>query len=250
MITACFALSRAEITAETCSGEACDAEGEDVQSLLMVQSAKKAAQVKKVEAEVDESFLSSCFEEMSGGLCYRSCADMGAFEPRISASSCGFQNSVNYIQRCTKQGKAVKGAGAAPGLNGRPRGKCFYPKPSDKTHIPPSMCTTECKIGAKTAGKPGTPKFCCADGKKPTVSVAADEITCSCPAPDSDGPFWSKTKNVMITTKKGQCDTKCSKAWSWKSLDGVKYCCTNKAKNMKLNSMFSIKDYKVNCQCS
>merc|ERR1712064_258050 len=58
-----------------------DEAGEDVQSLIMIKQQESRA--------TDEGAWLSCYEEENYGMCYRACADMDEFSPRISASNCG-----------------------------------------------------------------------------------------------------------------------------------------------------------------
>jgi len=132
----------------------------DEASLLMRGAATKAHDHAAAAAAADANATAKCNEIKFQGLCYRTCTDMGAMEPRRSSSNCGGVNDYNFIQRCNADGSSTVGSGSAPGLSGRPTGGpthgCFG---DDSASLPskkaPNMCTMDCKRGAPSTKAEG-----------------------------------------------------------------------------------------------
>jgi hypothetical protein len=239
VLAVCLVQSRAVEDQACVTG---DEAGEDVQSLIMVR--------KHESRSSDDGAWLGCYEEESYGMCYRACADMDEFSPRISASNCGYRENVSFIQRCNQWGQIEEGRGAAPGTEGRPRGRCFTKNAPNKPAPLPNMCTLDCPSGCVNSEIHGS-RFCCSDGKaKPFVSTTSGkDIVCSCPAPKPN-PLVPASKNVLLTYLPKPCNTGCQDAKVWKVLDGVTYCCPSKHDSMSLRrKFFTPKAYKVQCKC-
>merc|ERR1712064_258049 len=219
-----------------------DEAGEDVQSLIMIKQQESRA--------TDEGAWLSCYEEENYGMCYRACADMDEFSPRISASNCGYREDVSFIQRCNAWGGIETGRGAAPGTEGRPVGRCFDKHAPARPSPLPNMCTLDCLPDCLKSEFHDGSFYCCSDGKsKPFVNVSGKGITCSCPAPKSH-PAQPESRNVLETYWPKPCNTGCHDSKVWKVLDGVTYCCPEKQDKMHLRrKLFAPNAYKVECNC-
>jgi len=237
----------AEMASEDGSGDQGDAVEVESRKVELVEESNPVALVESAKG-ID---FEPCYEELNYGICYRACSNMGLFEPRISASNCGYREDVSYIQRCLSNGKVATGSGAAPGTGGRPSGQCFYPVGTGAPTPPPNMCTSECRAGSPSAQKEGTMRYCCADGASlPTLKSKGKILTCSCPAARNSPSWMNKGQDVLHTTKELECDTGCSTSKIWKTMDGVKYCCPSKQNNMALSPIFALKNYEVVCRCA
>jgi len=204
-------------------------------------------------AAADANGTAKCNEQKFQGLCYRTCTDMGAMEPRKSPSNCGGVNNYDFIQRCNADGSSSKGSGSAPGLSGRSAGGCFGDdskcKPSPKA---PNMCTTDCKRGAPSAKVEGcTKKFCCADGESEPQAVKKDKnLICSCPLGKKPPmPWLPKPMGVLTTPALKACNTGCKNAKSWLMVDNIAYCCPQNKQPTVKKKLLSGGDYSVQCSC-
>jgi len=225
----------------------------DEASLLMRGAATKAHDHSAVAAAGDANATAKCNEIKFQGLCYRTCTDMGAMEPRRSPSNCGGVNDYNFIQRCNEDGSSTGGSGSAPGLSGRPKGGCFG---DDSASLPskkaPNMCTMDCKRGAPSTKAEGCKaKLCCSDGKSEPQALKLDkDLICSCPlGKPAPMPWLPKPNGVLTTPALKPCNTVCNNAKNWLMVDNIAYCCPQDKQPTVKRQLGGGGDYSMKCSC-
>lgn len=209
----------------------------------MLQTADTA----RVSEAVDKA---SCNEQKFAGLCYRSCTDMGAMEPRHSAMKCGGHYSSEYNTRCVKDGSGTPN-GISPGLMGRDFGKCFG---SDAVGDAggKNMCTMSCKGAQYTIRDSAGKGHCCSDHKtKPTVTEKGGDVSCECAWAQPEGTakpaWWKHSSGTVVTPTSKQCDTGCANAKGYLVKDGVGFCCADGSKP-KVSKQWGLA-FVMKCSC-